>query len=184
MASPIKKRKNGFDPHEALGIIDPMKSLSDYSLVELRWVIALREKIEALQGELDAITGEVAVTTDNEAPTTAKRKYHMTAAHKRKLIKRLARARKIRGAKVRRAKKGTSRLLSAGSHYQDKGLYRPRKEISKKPLSAAGTSAIAAGARVRPPRKDRRRSPATRAKLSAAATVRWAKVRAEGKTRL
>ena len=80
-----------------------MKSLSDYSLVELRWVIALREKIEALQGELDAITGEVAVPTGNEAPTTAKRKYHMTAAHKRKLIKALVRARKIRWAKTKAA---------------------------------------------------------------------------------
>ena len=77
-----------------------MKPLSAYSLVELRWVIALREKIEALQGELDAIIGESAVSTE-EAPTPAKRKYHMSAAHKRKLIKALAKARKIRWAKAK-----------------------------------------------------------------------------------
>jgi phage protein D len=116
-----------------------MKSLSDYSLVELRWVIALREKIEALQGELDAIIGEVAVSTSNEAPAPAKRKYHMSAAHKRKLIKALKKARKIRWANAKAAK---------------------------------------------PAKKDRRSSPATRAKLRAAAKARWARVRAEGKTRL
>ena len=49
-----------------------MKSLSDYSLVELRWVIALKEKIEALRGELDAVAGEVAVAR-TEAPAPAKR---------------------------------------------------------------------------------------------------------------
>ena len=41
-----------------------MKPLSAYSLVELRWVIALREKVEELQGELDAIIGESAVSTE------------------------------------------------------------------------------------------------------------------------
>ncbi len=99
-------------------------------------MIALREKIEALQGEHDAIIAESAVSTE-EAPTPAKRKYHMSAAHKRKLIKALAKARKIRWARVKAAKK-----------------------------------------------KDWRSSPAVRAKLSAAAKARWAKARAEGKTRL
>jgi hypothetical protein len=33
-------------------------------------------------------------------------------------------------------------------------------------------------------KKDRRSSPATRAKLAAAAKARWAKARAEGKTKL
>ena len=91
-----------------------MKSLSDYSLVELRWVIALKEKIEALQGELDAITGEVAVSSPAEAPTPTRRKYHMTAANKRKLIKALARARKIRWAKAKAAKRGKRRISAAG----------------------------------------------------------------------
>ena len=35
---------------------------------ESRWVIALREKIEALQGELDAIIAESAVSTDKKPP--------------------------------------------------------------------------------------------------------------------
>ena len=103
-------------------------------------MIALREKTEALQGELDAIIGEVAVSTE-EAPAPAKRKYHLSAAHKRKLIKALARARKIRWAKAKRTK-------------------------------------------TKPAKKDWRSSPAVRAKLSAAAKARWAKARAEGKTRL
>jgi hypothetical protein len=61
----------------------------------------------------------------------------MSAAHKRKLIKALARARRIRWARVKTVKK-----------------------------------------------KDRRSSPAVRAKLAAAARARWAKARAEGKSRL
>ncbi|MGA2543904.1 MAG: hypothetical protein ABSG78_20330 [Verrucomicrobiota bacterium] len=114
-----------------------MKSLSDYSLVELRWLIALKEKIEALQGELDAIAGEVAASSPAAAPTPTRRKYLMTAAHKRKLMEALAKARKIRSAKLKAAKRGK--------------------------------------------KKDRRSSPAVRAKLRAAAKARWAKVRAEGK---
>jgi phage protein D len=91
-----------------------MKSLSDYSLVELRWVIALKEKIQALQGELDAITGEVAVSSPAEVPTPTRRKYHLSAAHKRKLIKALKKARKIRSAKLKAAKRGKRRMSRAG----------------------------------------------------------------------
>ena len=67
-------------------------------------------------------------------PVKLKRK--ISPAHKRKLIKALAKARKIRRANLKSAK------------------------VTK---------------------KDRRSSPATRAKLAAAAKARWAKVRAEGK---
>ena len=78
------------------------------------------------------------VAMQARAPT--KRKYHMTAAHKRKLVKALAKARKIRWAGVK------------------------------------GNKAASKAAK----KKDRRSSPAVRAKLAAAARARWAKAKAAG----
>jgi hypothetical protein len=76
---------------------------------QLRQIIAIKEQIETLQGQIDVIAagggGEVPTPSVTEAPAPGKRKYHMTAAHRRKLIKALARARKIRwGERERRPK--------------------------------------------------------------------------------
>lgn len=111
-----------------------MTKLTNLTTSQLNQIIALKEQIEALQSQIESIAGggEVASPFAGEAPAPAKRKYHMSAAHRRKLIKALAKARKIRWAKVKAAKK-----------------------------------------------KDRRSSPAVRAKLAAAARARWARVRAE-----
>jgi hypothetical protein len=121
-----------------------MTNLKYLTTIQLREIIAIKEQIEKLQSRLESIVagggGEIPVPATVEAPVAGKRKYHMTAAHKRKLIKALARARKIRWAKAKAA------------------------NSAKK--------------------KDRRSSPATRAKLAAAARARWAKARLEGKTRL
>jgi len=97
----------------------------------------------------------------------------MSAAHKRKLIKALAKARKIRWAKAKgMVNKGKRRISAAG----------------RAAMSAAGKARWAkvkgTSATPKPARKDWRSSPAVRAKLSAAAKLRWAKARAEGKTRL
>ena len=109
---------------------------------QLRQLIAIKEQIETLQTQLDSIAGgEVPSPSTGETPAPAKRKYHMSAAHRRKLIKALARARKIRWAKAK-------------------------------------------GTKTKPAKKDWRSSPEVKAKLSAAAKARWAKARAEGKTRL
>jgi hypothetical protein len=67
----------------------------------------------------------------------------MTAGHKRKLIEAMAKARKIRLAKLKGEK------------------------VKSKPA-----------------RKDKRSSPAVRAKLAAAAKARWARVKAQGKKTL
>jgi hypothetical protein len=94
----------------------------------------------------------------------------MTAAHKRKLIKALARARKIRLAKIK-GRKGKRRISAAG----------------RAVMSAAGKARwakVKGSATPKPAKKDRRSSRVVRAKLAAAAKARWAKVRAEGKTRL
>jgi hypothetical protein len=122
-----------------------MTDLAELTTGQLQRIIAIKEQIEALQGEIESIAsggggGEVPTPSPVEASAPAKRKYHMTAAHRRKLIKALARARKIRSAKLK-AQKSTPK----------------------------------------PARKDRRSSPAVRAKLAATARARWARVRAKGK---
>jgi hypothetical protein len=145
-----------------------MTNLSNLTTSQLKGILAIKEQIEALQRQIDLIAGggEIPIPAAEDAPAPARRKYHMTAAHKRKLIKALAKARRIRLAKI-------------------KG-----KANGKRRLTAAGRAAIVAGARARWARvkaakkKDRRSSPAVRAKLAAAARARWARVRAEGKTTL
>jgi hypothetical protein len=148
-----------------------MTNLSSLTTSQLNQIIAIREQIETLQSQIDSIAGggEIPITSAKEAPTPAKRKYHMSAAHKRKLVKALAKARKIRWAKAKAAKKG---------------------KRGKRRLSAAGRAAIIAATKARwakvkaAKKRDRRSSAATRAKLAAAAKARWAKARLEGKTRL
>ena len=125
-----------------------MTNLTNLTTTQLRQIIALKEQIEALQTQLDSIAGGEVPT---EAPVPAKRKYHMSAAHKRKLIKALARARKIRWAKM------------VGNGGADSEPSKPAEKGKK---------------------KDRRSSPAVKAKLRAAAKARWAKARLEGKTTL
>jgi hypothetical protein len=125
-----------------------MSKLTDLTTSQIRRIIVIKEQIEALQGQIESIVAgggvEIPVPTAEEAPVPAKRKYLMSASHKRKLVKALAKARRIRWARA----KGTTATL------------KPTKQ------------------------KDRRSSPATNAKLAAAARARWAKVRAEGKTTL
>ncbi|HEV7927362.1 MAG TPA: hypothetical protein VGR14_18565 [Verrucomicrobiae bacterium] len=123
-------------------------SLTDLTTGQLNRIIAIKERIEKLEGKIESIAVDgsaIQFSASVDAATPAKRKYHMTAAHKRKLIKALARARKIRWAKAKGKTKDKS-----------------------KPA----------------PKKDRRSSPAVRAKLAAAARARWAKVRAAGKKSL
>jgi hypothetical protein len=94
-----------------------------------------------------------------------RRKRKLSASHRRKLIKALAKARKIRWANAKAAGRGKRRISAAGR-------------------AAMRAAAKARWAKVKPARRDGRSSPEVRAKLSAAAKARWAKARLEGKTRL
>ena len=79
-----------------------MPNLKDLTVVQLQRAIDIKLQIEKLQAKLDSIEGgESPSPATVKAPAPAKRKYHMTAAHKRKLIKTLARARAIRWAKIK-----------------------------------------------------------------------------------
>ena len=109
-----------------------MKSLSELSVTNLRRVIALKEQIESLEGQLEAIAEESSAdaVSPAEAPVPAKRiKRRLSAAHRRKLIKALARARKIRWAKAK----------ATGTNPAPK----------KRRMSAAGRAAISAAAKAR-----------------------------------
>ena len=163
------------DPLPCMHYKSPM-NIINLTSSQLNQIIPIKQKIEKLQSQLDSIAGggEVPTPFTQEAPAPAKRKYHMTASHRRKLIKALAKARRIRLAKMK-----------------SKGKAKGKRRMSK-----AGRAAISAAAKARwarqkgttatpkPAKKDRRSSPATRAKLAAAAKARWAKARAEGKKTL
>ena len=72
-----------------------MTNLSSLTTGQLHRILAIKEQIEALQSQIQSIAGggEIPIPSPVEAPAPAKRKYHMTAAHRRKLIKALAKAR-------------------------------------------------------------------------------------------
>jgi len=122
-------------------------NITDLTTDQLHRILAIKEQIETLRSQLDSIAagdGKALSPSAVQARAPTKRKYHMTAAHKRKLVKALAKARKIRWAGVK------------------------------------GNKAASKAAK----KKDRRSSPAVRAKLAAAARARWAKAKAQGKKTL
>jgi hypothetical protein len=142
-----------------------MIHLTHLSTGQLRNILSIREQIETLESEIDSITagvGEVPTPATEEAPKKGRRR--RSAAVRAKM----AAAAKARWAKIKGtgeaiteekpAKKGTSRLIAAG-----------RAIIAAEKATPTTTE-----------KKDRRSSPATRAKLAAAARARWARVRAEG----
>jgi len=106
-----------------------MKSLSDLSVADLRRVLALKEQIEALEGQLEAVAGNNGGDGGTaETPAPAKpAKRRLSPAHRRKLIKALAKARKIRWAKATGTKAAPK----------------------KRRMSAAGRAAISAAAKAR-----------------------------------
>jgi hypothetical protein len=79
-----------------------MKLLSDLSVADLRRVIALKEQIESLEGQLEAIVGDSSADAASPAETAPinRTKRRLSPAHRRKLIKALAKARKVRWAKA------------------------------------------------------------------------------------
>jgi len=77
-----------------------MTDLHTLSVAQLHQVVAIKEKIEALQSELDAIVSGAAPSTEEPAPANGRRKRHMSAASRA----RIAAAQQRRWAKVRAAK--------------------------------------------------------------------------------
>ncbi len=80
-----------------------MTNLSSLTTAQLNRIIVIKEQIEALQNQIKTIVagrgGKIPIPSAAEAPVPAKRK--LSAAHRRKLVKALAKARKIRRAKIK-----------------------------------------------------------------------------------
>ena len=112
-----------------------MTKLNDLTTSQIQSIIAIKEQIEELQSQIDSIAaggGGNPALSAVEAPVPAKRKYHITAAHKRKLIKALARARKARWAK-----------------YRGEGKAKAEKPAKKRKMSAAVKARLSAMAKAR-----------------------------------
>jgi hypothetical protein len=153
-----------------------MTNLYDLTTSQLNRIIAIKERIEKLQGELAAIAGDSQEPAPS-APSQPKAR-RMSAAGRA----RIAAAARSRWARVKGAGAMTSEPAPKG----------------KRRLSAAGRAAIIAGTKARWAREkglaspgkttagktDRRTSPAVKAKLAAIARARWAKIKAAGKTSL
>jgi len=83
--------------------LSPVTSLRDLSTSQLNRIIVIKEKIEALQGRIESIIasgggGEIPIRSAGDAAAPAKRR--LPAAHRRKLVKALAKARKTRWARI------------------------------------------------------------------------------------
>jgi uncharacterized protein with PIN domain len=79
-----------------------MTNITVLTTSQLNDIIAIKEQIEKLQSQIESIAsggGEVPSPATVEATVPAKRK--LSAAHRRKLVKALAKARKIRWAKIK-----------------------------------------------------------------------------------
>jgi hypothetical protein len=146
-----------------------MTNISELTTNQLHKIVAIKERIEKLQGELESLVGGNGDHTPSAPAPAGKRT--MSAAARAKI----AAAARDRWAKV----KGTA------------------PKTGKRKLSAAGRAAISAAAKARwakakssapaektSKKKDRRMSPAVKAKLAEIARARWAKVKAAGKSTL
>lgn len=156
-----------------------MTTLKDLTSAQLQRIIDIKQQIESLQSQLDSIAGdganEIPAASDEAKPP--RKKYKMSPAHRRNLLKALAKARAARWAK---------------SKTQSEPAVKKKRR-----LSAAGRAAIIAATKARwarikgtaatstgKPAKKRKMSAEGRARIAAAAKARWAKAKAEGKTRL
>jgi len=134
--------------------------------VQLRKAADIQEKIQSLQEELGELLGGSGDTAAIEPPKSRKRSAAVRA--------RMRMAQKARWAKLKgeapSATPAPKRMLSA------KGLANIRAGVRRRVLGQAKGKAVQ-----QPKRKI---STAGKARLSALAKARWAKVKAQGKARL
>ena len=117
-------------------------TLKDLTTAQLNRIISIKEQIESLQAEIDSIAsagegGGVEVPVPSADAKPARKKYKMSPAHRRNLLKALAKARKARWAKIN----GTSTPVA------DKPAAEEKK--TKRTMSPAARAKIAAAARAR-----------------------------------
>jgi hypothetical protein len=125
-------------------------NITNLTTTQLNQIIAIKEQIEALQNQIESIAGggELPIPATEEAPVPAKRKYHLTAAHRRKLVKALAKARKIRSAKLKAAKKKdrrSSQAVRAKLRAAAKARWAKVRAEGKKGLKDVGNDDVSRG---------------------------------------
>jgi hypothetical protein len=147
-------------------------NITNLTTTQLSQIITIKEQIEALESQIESIAGggEVPIPATEEAPRRGRRSAAVRA--------RMSAAAKARWARI----KGTDATSKPVRGKRKLSASHRRKLI--KALAKARKMRWAKAKAAKPARKDRRSSPAVRAKLAAAARARWARVRAEGKTRL
>ena len=91
-------------PDPSLHYLSPVTSLRNLTTSQLNRILVIKEKIEALQARIQSIIasgggGEIPTQSAGDAAVPAKR--ILSAAHRRKLVKALAKARKVRWAGIK-----------------------------------------------------------------------------------
>jgi hypothetical protein len=151
------------DPHANLFQI--ARTMINATPAQLRKAANIKERIDALQNELNEILGgEVPTPAQAEAP---KRRKVSAAGKARMRAAQLARWAKIKGTSAKSGRKAKRKMSAAG-------LANIRAGVAKR-MAAQGKA-------VQKPKI--KRSAAWRAAVSAAAKARWAKAKAQGKSRL
>jgi hypothetical protein len=150
-------------------------NITNITTAQLHHILAIRQEIENLEAQIASIEGGA-----DEIPspsTQPPRKGRRSAAVRAKM----AAAQQARWARI----KGTGAMESEPAKKGKRKLSPAHRRKLIKALAKARKIRWANAKAAKPAKKrDRRSSPATKAKLAAAARARWAKVRAEGKTRL
>jgi hypothetical protein len=147
-------------------------NITDLTTAQLQRIITVKQQIEDLQSQLESIADG-----GRPGPGRPKGKRRMSAAARR-AIAAGARARwaKIKGTgAISEPAKAKRKLSPAHKRKLIKALAKARKIRLARSTASKSTPKA---------KKDRRSSPATRAKLAAAAKARWAKARLEGKKTL
>lgn len=148
-----------------------MESITSLSPKALRRAADIRERIDALQQELNRLLGGSGATGMQATPSGRR----FSAASRAKM----RRAQKARWARVKQAQGGS------GAAAQPRSQARFERGAGNRASAAGRLGRRVTVVRAQPEQKAKRRfSAAGRARLAAAAKARWAKVKAQGKSRL
>ena len=90
-------------------------NITNLTTTQLRQIIAIKEQIEALQSQIDSIAGgEVPIPARRGSPRSRQAQVsHVRRPSSANSLKALAKARKIRWAKLKAAKRGKRRIGAA-----------------------------------------------------------------------
>jgi hypothetical protein len=160
--------------HGRMRYLSLMTNLNVFTISQLHRIIAIKEKIEALQGEIRTIAGDGGDIPSPFPENQPKRRRRSAAVRAKMAAAQRSRWARIKGETDSEPAKQGKRRLSAAGGAAISAAVKPRW------ARLQGTTVAA-----KPQMKgDRRSSPAVRAKLAAAARARWAKAKAAGKTSL